>query len=124
MWQGRYGTARNAAQCLWARQYNIAYKVRPMAAVGSLRHFGEMPGSLGFPETRVQTPGVLGHLPSSIAASCEDALEMLSASTLVALDQDALYLYLSSISAASVKCNSIVGCCEMLVLQRSHDVGA
>ena len=25
-----------------------------MAAVGSLRHFGEMPGSLGFPETRVR----------------------------------------------------------------------
>ena len=36
MWQGRYGTARNAAQCLWARQYNIAYKVhRESAGAGT-----------------------------------------------------------------------------------------
>jgi hypothetical protein len=109
MWGGRFAAARNASSCLWSRQYNLSYKVRPMVAAGVFTRFGERPIA-GYSETGLMrtSPAFNQFAAKMIADADEDALDYLGEAAL-SCDLEGLHLYLSSVSASSIKCNITIG---------------
>jgi hypothetical protein len=108
MWGGRFAAARNASSCLWSRQYNMSLKVRPLATAVVFSRFGERPIA-GFPETGLMrtSPAFNQFAAKMLADADEDALNYLGEDALSGCDFEGLQLYLSSVSASSIKCNII-----------------
>jgi hypothetical protein len=83
----------------------MSYKVRPLVGVGSFSTFGERPLA-GFAETRVmQISPAMNRFAAELAAgSPDDALDGIDGTALMLQDVESLRLYLSSVSASSIKC--------------------